>query len=124
MDSLNSPRSRRYHSEEFKLKVIAACQPPGASVAQVALNHGVNANQVRRWMRERGVRITPSKPPSVSPQLPGLEGHSGFIPLPAPYPETPATIRLEIQRGTTRMSIDWPVSSATSCAAWLTEWLA
>ncbi|MBK8319168.1 MAG: transposase [Betaproteobacteria bacterium] len=28
---------------------------PGASVAGIAMANGVNANQVRRWMRERGI---------------------------------------------------------------------
>jgi len=121
MDSLSSPRSRRYHSEAFKLSVMTACQEPGASVAQVALNHGVNANQVRRWMRERGV--TP-KPRQGSLPIPRNEDHAGFIPLPAPCAETPTAIHLEIQRGTTRIRIDWPVSAASTCATWLTEWLA
>ena len=48
-------RRRRNHSEEFKQAVIAACGEPGASVAGIALANGVNANQVRRCMRERGV---------------------------------------------------------------------
>jgi transposase len=41
--------------EEFKQAVIAACCEPGASVAGIAMANGVNANQVRRWMRERGI---------------------------------------------------------------------
>ncbi|MBK8318304.1 MAG: transposase [Betaproteobacteria bacterium] len=48
-------RRRRHHSEEFKQAVIEACCEPGASVAGIAMANGRNANQVRRWMRERGI---------------------------------------------------------------------
>ena len=47
-------RTRRTHSEEFKRSLIEVCGEPGASVAGVALaSSGINANQLRRWMRER-----------------------------------------------------------------------
>ncbi|PLX73744.1 MAG: hypothetical protein C0607_12580 [Azoarcus sp.] len=48
-------RRRSTHTEEFKQAVLAACRETGASVAGVALANELNANQVRRWMRERGV---------------------------------------------------------------------
>ena len=54
-------RTRRIHSEEFKQSLIEACGEPGASVAGVALANGINANQLRRWMRERGI-----EPPELS----------------------------------------------------------
>lgn len=48
----DTPRGpRRRHSAEFKAAVLAACTHPGASVASVALAHGVNANLVHRWRR-------------------------------------------------------------------------
>ena len=50
-------RHRRHHSEEFKQAVIEACCEPGASVAGIAMANGVNANQVRRWMRERSIEV-------------------------------------------------------------------
>lgn len=54
-------RRRRNHTEEFKQAVITACCEVGASVAGIALANELNANQVRRWMRERGI-----EPPSRS----------------------------------------------------------
>ena len=54
-------RTRRTHSEAFKQSLIEACGEPGASVAGVALANGINANQLRRWMRERGI-----EPPELS----------------------------------------------------------
>lgn len=43
---------RRFYSPELKLKVVSACAQPGASIAGVALQHGINANIVHRWLRE------------------------------------------------------------------------
>lgn len=50
-------RRRWYHPEEFKLAVIEACSEPSASVAGIAMANGVNANQVRRWMREGSIEV-------------------------------------------------------------------
>jgi len=44
------------HSEELKQSLIEACGEPGASVAGVALANGINFNQLRRWMLERGIQ--------------------------------------------------------------------
>jgi transposase-like protein len=55
MEIQKPSRRRRHHPEEFKQAVIEACCEPGASVAGIAMANGVNANQVRRWMRERGI---------------------------------------------------------------------
>jgi len=44
---------RRYYSLELKGQVVAQCQVRGASVAGVALAHGINANIVHRWLREQ-----------------------------------------------------------------------
>lgn len=55
MEVKKPSRQRRSHKEEFKQAVVEACCEPGVSVAGIALANGVNANQVRRWMRERGL---------------------------------------------------------------------
>jgi transposase-like protein len=44
-------RKRRF-SPEFKLRVVAACRQPGATVSSVSLAHNINANIVHRWVRE------------------------------------------------------------------------
>ena len=59
---------RRYYSPELKSQVVAECHNTGASVAGVALAHGINANIVYRWLREQAVPLA-SAP------------HSGFIAL-------------------------------------------
>lgn len=53
------PKSqRRVHGAEFKAQVLAECQQPGASVAAVALAHGLNINLVRKWLVGRGIKRT------------------------------------------------------------------
>jgi transposase len=42
---------RRWYTKAFKAQVVAACRAPGTSVARVSLEHGLNANLVRKWLR-------------------------------------------------------------------------
>ena len=114
-------RRRRHHPEEFKLAVIEACCEPGASVAGIAMANGVNANQVRRWMRERGI-----EPPTRRVAMPVLEATPApaFVQLPmAPAMPTLRDIRIEVCRGNTAIKVDWPVQASGDCAAWLRDWL-
>ena len=50
MDTENS-RKRRRHSAELKAQIRAECAVPGASVAKVAMAHGINANIVHGWRK-------------------------------------------------------------------------
>lgn len=112
---------RRSYSPELKSQVVAQTQMPGASVAGVALAHGINANIVHRWLRERA---------GQSPVAP-----SGFVALslapgkgvPAQVDDAPAEpeqdIRIELRRGATVVNIAWPVAQAGECAAWMRELL-
>ena len=38
------------HGAEFKAQVLAECGQPGASVAAIALAHGLNVNLLRKWL--------------------------------------------------------------------------
>lgn len=116
-------RRRRTHPEAFKQAVIAACGEAGASVAGIALANGVNANQVRRWMRERGVE-PPSRSltgRSVSPAR-GTEAAFVQVPIPPIVSGIP-DIRIEVRRGNTAIKVEWPAQAASDCAAWLRDWL-
>lgn len=42
-------RKRRSYSTAFKRRVVAETMEPGASVAEVARQHGLNANMVFQW---------------------------------------------------------------------------
>ena len=52
-DWASKPVTRRKHSAAFKAKLLRLCEQPGASVAAIALEHGVNANLVFKWRRNR-----------------------------------------------------------------------
>ena len=116
-------RRRRHHPEEFKQAVIAACCEPGASVAGIAMANGVNANQVRRWMRERGIEV-PKRRMLMPAAQPVLATAPEFVQLPL-TPAAPASgdIRIEIRRGNAVIKVDWPVQASGDCAAWLRDWL-
>ena len=120
--NLTKPRrTRRTHSEEFKQSLIEACGEPGASVAGVALANGINANQLRRWMRERGI-----EPPELSClplRVVASEPRGGFVPVQLPPTNPDARIRMELRKGAATVTVEWPTSSAAACGAWLREWL-
>jgi transposase len=115
-------RLRRHHSAQFKARVVEACAVPGASVAAVALEHGLNANLLRRWLKasapgKSGAVALARKPTACLTR-------STFVPVTveAPIPSG-QPIRIEVRRASTAVSIEWPVQAAPECAAWLREWL-
>ena len=46
------PSGRRTFEPASKERLIESCLQPGASVARIALEHGVNANLVWKWIRQ------------------------------------------------------------------------
>ena len=119
---------RRRHSAELKSLVLEQCAAPGASVAKVAMSHGVNANIVHGWRklaREReGAAISP---PSPTP-LPAKTAASvpQFLPVSMAQttsPPAPVDIQIELRRGAAAMKITWPIAAAAECAAWMRELL-
>lgn len=111
----HTKRTRRQHSAEFKRQVVDACRKPGTSVAGVALAHGVNANLVRRWLREQG-----GVPSSRRPVTDALD----FVPIRLDPPQAPPRdIRLELRRGGAVVTIHWPLQAANELGAWLQAWL-
>ena len=111
---------RRKHSAELRSRVLAECARPGASVAAVAMAHGLNANLVRKWRHT----ATGGSMPAVLAQVNKNSGE--FVALALSHESTavsPGDIRIELRRGATTMSIHWPVHGAGECAAWLREWL-
>jgi transposase len=60
-------RVKRRHSAEFKARVLTECAVRGASVAGVALAHGVNANLVRKWIVAQRRASAPTSTPPLLP---------------------------------------------------------
>ena len=134
--------TRRRHGAEFKAKVLAACNEPGASIAAVALAHGLNANLVRKWRMGRGVKLAgiaapaPVDPPAGPTSL-LLAADARFLPIEMSTPSTAtragaagqadaghrsaAIVHVELKRGASSLTVRWPSSAAGDCAAWLRE---
>lgn len=116
----NAGRRRRTYSPEFKREIVAACRREGASVAGVALSHGINANVVHRWLGEAaGAFRALSSPAFVPVALDLLAAPKAMAAVPSS-----AEIRIEVERGESRIVVRWPLAGAAECAAWLCEWLA
>lgn len=112
-------RRRRRHSAAFKAEAIGACQQAGVSVAAVALARGINANLLRKWLREAERTRAPI---AIRPTVPTVENAESFVPLAvsaAKQPEAP--IRIELRRKGRSVSIEWPASAARECAVLLRE---
>lgn len=115
----NRPK-RRFYSPQLKTQVMQECRQSGASVAGVALSHGINANIVHRWLREQ----------TTSALMPQLQARANaFVPVtlnesaPSPVPHAELDIRVEVQRANRAIVVKWPLQGAGECAAWLREWL-
>jgi len=111
----SGPQSRRRYSAELQAQVLAECGAPGASVARVAMTHGINANVVHRWRQlAREGRGAPAKLTAE------------FVPVSLPAlspPATAADIQIELRRGATTMTITWPLTAAADFGAWMRELL-
>jgi transposase-like protein len=112
-------RSWRRHSDEFRARVIELARQPNTSVAAVALANGLNANMLRRWMRESeaagegGAQLRDVARPAFVP-----------LPMPAqpslPMPEqTAVRVEVEIHRNGTTVRASLPMDGRS--AAWLRE---
>lgn len=69
-DADSARRGRRRRPASEKLQIVRLTMEPGASVAEVARAHGVNANQVFKWRRlfERGQLVDgPSRATALLP---------------------------------------------------------
>jgi len=111
---------RRYYSPELKLQVIEACARAGASIAGVAMQHGVNANIVHRWLREHSQAALVAQPLAFVPVT--LESGTE-VTVPAATTQATAEIRMELRRGAATVTMTWPSQLAGECGAWLREWL-
>jgi transposase len=113
---------RRRHSEEFKADAVAACAPEGMSIAAVALSRGINANLLRRWVKE--AEFETGQQVKAVPASRTVAGTPSFMPVQLPAPARGSDgIRVELRRGATTVVVSWPVEAASECAAWMRELL-
>jgi transposase len=107
---------RRFYSPELKLQVVGACAQPGASNAGVAMQHGINANIVHRWLREHSQGSLIKRPQT-------------FVPITLSAASEPVAaqptddIRVEVKRANSSIVVHWPIAGGAACAQWLRECL-
>lgn len=96
-------------------------------MAAVAMAHGINANLLRRWVREAelkpGCEVVRAE---VATGATAREPKTVFVPVslppPAPPPHVP-DIRIELRRGPMTVTVTWPSGAARDCAVWMRELL-
>ena len=64
---------KRRFTPQFKARIVKRCEQPGAVVPQIAHDHDLGSNLVKRWVREHHVR--------------GLS--KGFVPVEVVAPAAP-----------------------------------
>lgn len=119
IDGVVRRATRRKYSAQLKAQVLEACRQPDASAAAIARLYNLNANVVHRWRADD--RKAAASKAAEAPTLPA----PAFIALDVqPEAEVPMRdIRIELKRGSATAVVHWPVELASSCAAWLREWL-
>jgi transposase len=108
--------TRRRYGADFKAQVLGECDAPGASVAKVAMSHGINTNVVHGWRklaREAGVASAVSSHEFIPVALPAAPMKSA----------AERGIEVEMCRGPLKMKITWPPSATADFAAWTRELL-
>ena len=98
----------------MKAQVLAECEVSGASVAKVAMSHGINANVVHGWRKlaRGGSSAAVVMAPDFIPVA--LEGA-------AVARSSERSIEVELRRGAVTMKLTWPLSATVDFAAWTRE---
>lgn len=62
---------RRWYDPASKARLVAACLEPGVSVSRLALEHGINANLLRKWIKagQETKTVLSSSTPAFVPVL-------------------------------------------------------
>ena len=101
-------RQRHSYPKPFKAQVVQEYLHAGASIASVALSHGINANLVRKWI--------PLYRDADSKNLPA------FIPLklePSVHDRPEPSIRIDVPSEHGSLVVNWPVNDPEGCARFI-----
>jgi len=119
MDTMTTTpqRTRRRHSPELKTKILAECGQPGASVAKIAMSHGINANIVHGWRKHARQAPTAARcavttfiPVAMEPSAVEEAGEERHV-------------CIELHRAGLLVKFTWPLSAAEQLSAWTREFL-
>lgn len=96
-------RTRRTFSKAFKAEVVAIALSGQKSVAKVAMEHRINANQLRKWMT----------------QVKGDGGGQALVPVRVaarPEPSLPGRVALEVALPYATLRFHRPLDTGTVAA--------
>ena len=86
---------RAVYDPQAKAEVVRACMRPGVSVARIALQCGINANLLRRWITQSmGADMKASR--AHMPTM-AMSGTNAFVPLRLAPPEASPVSAAEIK---------------------------
>ncbi len=93
---------KRVFAQTYKESLVERCLQPGTSVARVALEQGINANLLRKWIGKRAPASS-----AVATLLPvTIESHRESSPTAAAAPVTkPPAGLIEIEIGRVRVRL-------------------
>ncbi len=67
-------QGNHHYDRAWKQQVVAAALEPGASLSRIAIDHGINTNLVRKWVRKH-------KAAEMEALAPSPPSRSAFIPV-------------------------------------------
>ncbi|VTU31073.1 IS2 repressor TnpA [Variovorax sp. SRS16] len=106
--------TRRRHSEELKQELVDRSLEPGASVAAIAQEHGINANLLFNWRRLRLRKEAPAveepRPATLLPVTVQMEAATKNNKAVAPRPSSGV---IEIDVGAARVRLRGAVDEAS-----------
>lgn len=121
-----SGKTRRRYGTQFKAMVLAQCDEPGASVAQVAMSHGINDNVVHRWRQLARQREATQLTAAASALPSTVQQPAQFVPVALPAPaggDAKPDVRLEVKRAAVTVSVAWPEHALGDLAGFVRELL-
>ena len=101
---------RRTFTREYKQELVAKCREPGVSASAMALAHGLNANVLRKWMRQQApvpsaTRSSPAAvllPVTVAAATVKSAKHAAAVPTPR-RPASEGSIDIELNGARIRL---------------------
>ena len=123
------PRAtHRTYTPEFKAQLVAACQRPGASIAALAGQQGMNANVLHRWLKEHQHSGRHQLTASSMRAGDGVTSPTpAFMPLTLPAATAvskeseeseESEVKIKLRKGALSMVVAWPLSAAAELASW------
>lgn len=90
-------------------------------MAAVAMSLGINANLLRRWVRD--AEMKPAGDGAAKKTAVPVLPRPAFVPMTVPAPSSTQGICIELRRGPVSITVTWPADAASDCATWMRELL-